>query len=833
MPTVGRSFQQQEITQLIRLYERAEAELQGILANAASTGFQQARARELLGQVDATIADLRRATAAWSDRTIPRAYRAGMTYAAGTIGEPVPEIGLIHRQAVGAIAGELASQVNDTALQSVAPFVGSVFRRTQQTLVSHEQLMGELGVGAVRGLSVRDLQKRIAQTLQDGASERLKGPVPDDLRSDLEAAAAGRFVAITGKDGVLRRYNLADYAETVARTATREAASEGVLQTSKELGNDLVQVSVHAGACELCAPIQGKVFSISGDDPDFPDLTDDETPPLHPNCEHVLIPVVKDFLEMRGQLPGLSAFSRDPKAIVGNVPQYQQMLQDTKTMPPGKRVQVPPKPAAPSTVTSREEAQALYASRQDDLFGVWQKSAALRGLEQDIQTLKQVSTAVGLSKERTLSKGQAAAYFDPTGKSDAETIKLTGGTGPATVFAARTADFMERLARPDLMRADVEAVGPSGETGGKFGRVSWFSTWLQNHYGSTYETATDPQLRAAYFAWVDNGAPFGMAGVKGWMDDAKGFSKIIAHEQTHAIEQQGNDWRSYGITNGGFYQEAATEAWARLHWQDAAVEVLGVDRATLSKEPIVDGTYATEVNALTRIIKEVLGAKSPRAFNAALARIKFGPTIIERPGMIATMIQERYGLGYTERREVWTLLTEFVDLVYRHETESPEVVAQLVKDIGRVPDRILEYLKAHEKEPLPPIDPRFKADDELTPPPPVAIAAFIAAYRTPPDAEAIRALLRKRLTHEEQQTVLGYGEVATMRAAVLGLPGRSPRPKFAGSKVSKVFAGYVPARLYRGERPCDRCSMFVEPAGCTYVEGRIETKATCRFWEAK
>ena len=72
------------------------------------------------------------------------------------------------------------------------------------------------------------------------------------------------------------------------------------MNTSLQYGNDLVQVSVHAmnePPGDICYQYQGRVFSISGNDPNFPQLTD--RPPFHPNCEHVLLPVDKETLQSR------------------------------------------------------------------------------------------------------------------------------------------------------------------------------------------------------------------------------------------------------------------------------------------------------------------------------------------------------------------------------------------------------------------------------------------------------------------------------------------------------------------------------------------------------
>ncbi|MFA5337656.1 MAG: phage minor capsid protein [Candidatus Omnitrophota bacterium] len=66
----------------------------------------------------------------------------------------------------------------------------------------------------------------------------------------------------------------------------------------KKYGIDLVQVDAHSGACEICQSYQGKVYSISGNDKDFPKLQ--ERPPYHKGCRHIILGITKLNLESRG-----------------------------------------------------------------------------------------------------------------------------------------------------------------------------------------------------------------------------------------------------------------------------------------------------------------------------------------------------------------------------------------------------------------------------------------------------------------------------------------------------------------------------------------------------
>lgn len=200
-------------------------------------------------------------------------------------------------------------------------------------------LMGEIEDAAMTAMT----------TLQSALIGRVE---PDIYRSvGLEQVAAqaatGRgvnsavpgFVEALRREGVTafvdtagRRWSLHTYCTMVSRTTRRQAEVLSVLTRDPE--HDLYKISSHGTTCRLCAPYEGRVYSKSGHDPDFPPLAAafgkvDPTGPndltnswlnIHPNCLHVLMPwtaagrseqeiqEIKDFSN-----PRKNPFSRDPR----------------------------------------------------------------------------------------------------------------------------------------------------------------------------------------------------------------------------------------------------------------------------------------------------------------------------------------------------------------------------------------------------------------------------------------------------------------------------------------------------------------------------------------
>lgn len=99
------------------------------------------------------------------------------------------------------------------------------------------------------------------------------------------------FNCIEYKDS--SRHNIADYCDMAIRTANKRANLMGEGEMRKKLGNPLVYISKHGGACDQCTPWEGRVYI---DDVWSGGKTEDGQYPLlstaiegglfHPRCQH-------------------------------------------------------------------------------------------------------------------------------------------------------------------------------------------------------------------------------------------------------------------------------------------------------------------------------------------------------------------------------------------------------------------------------------------------------------------------------------------------------------------------------------------------------------------
>lgn len=97
-----------------------------------------------------------------------------------------------------------------------------------------------------------------------------------------------------------RRWSLDTYAEMGIRTGINHSSIAGFDASMEHRGIDLVFCSSHFGSCPKCAPWQGRVLSRSGENSNFPAVTEAINAGLfHPNCMHVLFEYIEGHSTLR------------------------------------------------------------------------------------------------------------------------------------------------------------------------------------------------------------------------------------------------------------------------------------------------------------------------------------------------------------------------------------------------------------------------------------------------------------------------------------------------------------------------------------------------------
>jgi hypothetical protein len=272
--------EQKHINQLVDMYERGFTNILQLLRNSPDEAYYRdilVDIREILQTLDAN-ADKR------IEQLISQtySYNAAQTMAfLKSLGKQQnPGFAQVHQRAVDVLVQNLSDNLRN-ATQYVGRRVNDIFRAEALKAAGEKYAMGA---------TIGDMRESLINRLVDQG-----------------------YTAFVDKLG--RKWRLDTYAEMVARTVTREAASVAVLNECEEFDVDLVMFSAHTPTCESCAPLQGKVYSISGKDTRYPKLTDDIRPPVHPNCRHSIQPYIRELDENAEETERQSRQKTEPKKV--------------------------------------------------------------------------------------------------------------------------------------------------------------------------------------------------------------------------------------------------------------------------------------------------------------------------------------------------------------------------------------------------------------------------------------------------------------------------------------------------------------------------------------
>ena len=201
-------------------------------------------------------------------------------------------------------------------------------------------LMGEITDATMTTMAT--LQSALIGRVEPDVYRRvgLEQVAPQAARGIGTNKAVPEFVKKLRQEGITafvdkagRNWSLHTYCTMVSRTTQRQAEVLAVLTADPE--QDLYKISSHNTTCAICAPFEGRVYSRSGTDPDFPPLASafGKVDPaggdnlantwlnIHPNCLHQVLPwtpagrtpeeiqKIKDFSN-----PKKNPFTVDPRS---------------------------------------------------------------------------------------------------------------------------------------------------------------------------------------------------------------------------------------------------------------------------------------------------------------------------------------------------------------------------------------------------------------------------------------------------------------------------------------------------------------------------------------
>lgn len=262
----------EEIQKLIDIYSESQQSIIRTIAEKEARGNVTWFQKSLLAQVESLIQELNIQAKEWVKNVMPQSYQSGMDYV----------VSELNKLGIKAETEPFTfSQINIEAVKVL-------MLDTLDDLHTANKFAGDRIKQAVRQAVNEAVTQKIAQ-----------GQTVLQCKKNLVNSLLSKGIdGIADKMG--RLMPLDSYASLVARSRTREATNTATMNKLTGLGHDLVKMSSHNTSCPICISLQGRVYSISGNDGRYPPLQrafSGEHANIHPNCSHVLMPYIESLAD--------------------------------------------------------------------------------------------------------------------------------------------------------------------------------------------------------------------------------------------------------------------------------------------------------------------------------------------------------------------------------------------------------------------------------------------------------------------------------------------------------------------------------------------------------
>ena len=282
MPTLNRAPNEKELEKLISIYLRAETAIINEIGRLRSQGLVDYHAVAALERVQAILRKMESDCWEYVPKMIEKQFYVRVPEARKAL--EVPETAAKH--AAGYVnAAVLTGEQHAIVDNLVAALMGEIADASMTVMATLQSAL----IGRVEP----DVYRRVG--LEQVAAQQAVGRgVNASVPAFVQALRREGIRAFTDKAG--RDWSLHTYCTMVSRTTSRQSEVLAVLTADQE--HDLYMISSHGTTCALCAPYEGRVYSRSGTDPDFPPLAaafgkiDPAGPDtlantwlnIHPNC---------------------------------------------------------------------------------------------------------------------------------------------------------------------------------------------------------------------------------------------------------------------------------------------------------------------------------------------------------------------------------------------------------------------------------------------------------------------------------------------------------------------------------------------------------------------
>lgn len=317
MPTLRRAPNERELEKLISIFLKAETDIINELGRLRSAGNADYAQVAALERVQAILRQMENDCWQYAPPMVEKQFYTTHPEARRVQGESLTK----HIRAYNNAAALTAEQ-HAIVDQLVANLMGEITDASVTVMATVQSaLIGRIEPDVYRRVGLEQVALR--QATGQGVYKQLPQFVETLRREGVTA-----FVDKAG-----RHWSLHTYGSMVSRTTSRQAEVLAALTADPE--QDLYRITRTGTTCALCAPYEGRVYSKSGTNPDYPPLSDafgkqDPNGPntltntwlnIHPNCRHSLqsyteagrsaeeVQEIRDFSS-----PAKNPYSRDPRS---------------------------------------------------------------------------------------------------------------------------------------------------------------------------------------------------------------------------------------------------------------------------------------------------------------------------------------------------------------------------------------------------------------------------------------------------------------------------------------------------------------------------------------
>lgn len=283
-----------KIEKLIEIYKEVEQRLIKTIAEKEVKGNVTTFYKEMLKQVQQELLRLKIFNTQWATDITKQLYMQAYEEQLKMLNIDDYSFTSLHKEAVELITNNMINNLNNA--------IDVVGRRTEDSI-------REIGLSSAvdkfaTGYTIKQQQEKLKKELLDKNITCIK-------------------------DKLGRNISIKSYASMVARSVVAETQNTCIKNVAKENGHDLVKMTSHSGACPVCAPYEGRVYSLSGKDKRFPYIKN--VPGysagynnIHPRCSHRISVWVEKYGDTEKEIKNSNKPFEIPKEKQDSINKYYE-----------------------------------------------------------------------------------------------------------------------------------------------------------------------------------------------------------------------------------------------------------------------------------------------------------------------------------------------------------------------------------------------------------------------------------------------------------------------------------------------------------------------------